>query len=154
MIGSGIFICLRKVRSAGGSARLAFGAWALAEWLTITGALCCAELAAMMRRAADNMFFCARPLAQRLVSSSVVAVLCRATEHDCGGRGRAYRQLHGRVDDRVSDTITSFDPFIWEATRSLFQRNSSSRSAHTYSDLHEHSRIKDGQANPKYFYLH
>src|SRR5438045_9243749 len=51
MIGSGIFIVSAKSSALVGSPGWLLAAWALAGVLTITGALCCAELAAMMPRA-------------------------------------------------------------------------------------------------------
>src|SRR3954463_16579169 len=51
MIGSGIFITSAESAKTIGSPGWLLAAWALAGVLTITGALCCAELAAMMPRA-------------------------------------------------------------------------------------------------------
>ncbi len=57
MIGSGIFITsAESVRLVGAPGWLLV-AWALAGVLTITGALCCAELAAMMPRAGGQYVF-------------------------------------------------------------------------------------------------
>src|ERR1700692_753786 len=51
MIGSGIFIVSAKSAALVGAPGWLLAAWALAGVLTITGALCCAALAAMMPRA-------------------------------------------------------------------------------------------------------
>ena len=51
MIGSGIFITSAESARLIGSPGWLLAAWGLAGLLTITGALCCAELAAMMPRA-------------------------------------------------------------------------------------------------------
>ena len=51
MIGSGIFITSAESSRLVGSPGWLLMAWALAGVLTITGALCCAELAAMWPRA-------------------------------------------------------------------------------------------------------
>src|ERR1700759_4910107 len=51
MIGSGIFITSSESARLVGSPGWLLAAWAVAGVLTITGALCCAELAAMMPRA-------------------------------------------------------------------------------------------------------
>src|SRR5256714_9177128 len=51
MIGSGIFITSAESSRLVGAPGWLLAAWALAGVLTITGALCCAELAAMMPRA-------------------------------------------------------------------------------------------------------
>src|SRR5438067_2050153 len=57
MIGSGIFIVSAKSMTIVGSPGWLLAAWALAGVLTITGALCCAELAAMMPRAGGQYVF-------------------------------------------------------------------------------------------------
>src|SRR5947199_3091558 len=57
MIGSGIFIVSAKSMTILGSPGWLLAAWALAGVLTITGALCCAELAAMMPRAGGQYVF-------------------------------------------------------------------------------------------------
>jgi APA family basic amino acid/polyamine antiporter len=57
MIGSGIFIVSAKSAALVGSPGWLLAAWALAGVLTITGALCCAELAAMMPRAGGQYVF-------------------------------------------------------------------------------------------------
>jgi len=57
MIGSGIFIVSAKSMTLVGSPGWLLAAWAIAGVLTITGALCCAELAAMMPRAGGQYVF-------------------------------------------------------------------------------------------------
>jgi APA family basic amino acid/polyamine antiporter len=57
MIGSGIFITSAESSRLIGSPGWLLVAWALAGVLTITGALCCAELAAMMPRAGGPYVF-------------------------------------------------------------------------------------------------
>jgi APA family basic amino acid/polyamine antiporter len=57
MIGSGIFITSAESARTVGSPGWLMVAWALAGVLTITGALCCAELAAMMPRAGGQYVF-------------------------------------------------------------------------------------------------
>src|SRR5207248_814325 len=57
MIGSGIFIVSAKSSALVGSPGWLLAAWALAGVLTITGALCCAELAAMMPHAGGQYVF-------------------------------------------------------------------------------------------------
>jgi APA family basic amino acid/polyamine antiporter len=57
MIGSGIFITSAESARLVGSPGWLIAAWALAGVLTITGALCCAELAAMMPRAGGQYVF-------------------------------------------------------------------------------------------------
>ncbi|HYJ46787.1 MAG TPA: amino acid permease [Pyrinomonadaceae bacterium] len=57
MIGSGIFITSAESAKTIGSPGWLIAAWALAGVLTITGALCCAELAAMMPRAGGQYVF-------------------------------------------------------------------------------------------------
>jgi basic amino acid/polyamine antiporter, APA family len=57
MIGSGIFIVSAKSMTLVGSPGWLLAAWGIAGILTITGALCCAELAAMMPRAGGQYVF-------------------------------------------------------------------------------------------------
>jgi APA family basic amino acid/polyamine antiporter len=57
MIGSGIFITSAESARTIGSPGWLLVAWALAGLLTITGALCCAELSAMMPRAGGQYVF-------------------------------------------------------------------------------------------------
>ncbi len=57
MIGSGIFITSAESARQIGSPGWLLAAWALAGVLTITGALCCAELAAMWPRAGGQYVF-------------------------------------------------------------------------------------------------
>jgi APA family basic amino acid/polyamine antiporter len=57
MIGSGIFIASAESARLVGAPGWLLAAWALAGLLTITGALCCAELAAMMPRAGGQYVF-------------------------------------------------------------------------------------------------
>jgi APA family basic amino acid/polyamine antiporter len=57
MIGSGIFITSAESSRLVGAPGWLLLAWALAGLLTITGALCCAELAAMMPRAGGQYVF-------------------------------------------------------------------------------------------------
>src|SRR5215813_3004057 len=60
MIGSGIFITSAESARLVGSPGWLIAAWALAGVLTITGALCCAELAAMIPRAGGPYVFLRR----------------------------------------------------------------------------------------------
>jgi APA family basic amino acid/polyamine antiporter len=57
MIGSGIFITSAESARLVGAPGWLLVAWALAGLLTITGALCCAELSAMMPRAGGQYVF-------------------------------------------------------------------------------------------------
>jgi APA family basic amino acid/polyamine antiporter len=57
MIGSGIFIVSAETARLVGAPGLLMLAWALAGVMTITGALCCAELAAAMPRAGGQYVF-------------------------------------------------------------------------------------------------
>jgi APA family basic amino acid/polyamine antiporter len=57
MIGSGIFLASAESTRLVGAPGWMLAAWALAGLLTITGALCCAELAAMMPRAGGQYVF-------------------------------------------------------------------------------------------------
>src|SRR5256885_7727776 len=59
MIGSGIFITSAESSRLSGAPGWLLLGWAFAGLLTITGALCCSELATMMPRAGGGyIFFC------------------------------------------------------------------------------------------------
>src|SRR5438045_8173458 len=59
MIGSGIFITSAESARLSGAPGWLLLAWTIAGLLTITGALCCSELATMMPRAGGvYVFFC------------------------------------------------------------------------------------------------
>ena len=66
MIGSGIFITSAESARLVGAPGWLLMAWALAGVLTITGALCCAELAAMMPRAGGQYVFLREAYGQAL----------------------------------------------------------------------------------------
>src|SRR6202007_2143246 len=57
MIGSGIFITSAETSRLSGAPGWLLLAWAIAGLLTITGALCCSELATMMPRAGGVYVF-------------------------------------------------------------------------------------------------
>ncbi|PYL55597.1 MAG: hypothetical protein DMF29_01635, partial [Verrucomicrobia bacterium] len=57
MIGSGIFITSAESARLSGAPGWLLLAWAIAGLLTITGALCCSELATMMPRAGGVYVF-------------------------------------------------------------------------------------------------
>src|SRR4051794_10013668 len=57
MIGSGIFITSAESARLVGSPGWLLVAWSLAGVMTLTGALCCAELAAMMPKAGGQYVF-------------------------------------------------------------------------------------------------
>ena len=66
MIGSGIFITSAESARLVGAPGWLLVAWALAGVLTITGALCCAELAAMWPRAGGQYVFLREAYGQSL----------------------------------------------------------------------------------------
>ena len=89
MIGSGIFITSAESARLVGSPGWLLVAWALAGLMTVTGALCCAELAAMMPRAGGQYVFLREaygPLAGFLFGWAMFLVV--QTGHDRGRRGR------------------------------------------------------------------
>src|SRR5215211_819272 len=57
MIGSGIFITSAESARLVGAPGWLLVAWALAGLMTVTGAICCGELAAMMPRAGGQYVF-------------------------------------------------------------------------------------------------
>src|SRR5688500_19814319 len=82
MIGSGIFIVSAESSRLVGAPGWLLAAWTLAGVLTITGALCCAELASMMPRAGGQYVFLREaygPATGFLFGWSMVLVIQRGT---------------------------------------------------------------------------
>jgi APA family basic amino acid/polyamine antiporter len=105
MIGSGIFIVSAKSSALVGAPGWLLAAWAIAEVLTITGALCCAELAAMMPRAGGQYVFLREaygPATGFLFGWSLFFVVQTRT---IAAVAVAFARFMGVLTDRVSDKI-------------------------------------------------
>src|SRR5438874_7533934 len=110
MIGSGIFIVSAKSMTIVGSPGWLLAAWALAGVVTITGALCCAELAAMMPRAGGQYVFLREaygPATGFLFGWSLFFVVQTGT---IAAVAVAFARFMGVLTDRVSDEIYIVDP--------------------------------------------
>lgn len=110
MIGSGIFIVSAKSAALVGSPGWLLAAWALAGLLTITGALCCAELAAMMPRAGGQYVFLREaygPATGFLFGWSLFFVVQTGT---IAAVAIAFANFMGVLTDRVSDSIYIIPP--------------------------------------------
>ncbi len=110
MIGSGIFIVSAKSAALVGAPGWLLAAWAIAGVLTITGALCCAELAAMMPRAGGQYVFLREaygPATGFLFGWSLFFVVQTGT---IAAVAIAFANFMGVLTDRVSDKIYIIPP--------------------------------------------
>src|SRR5258706_6740930 len=104
MIGSGIFIVSAKSAALVGAPGWLLAAWAIAGVLTITGALCCAELAAMMPRAGGQYVFLREaygPSAGFLFGWSLLLVVQTGT---IAAVAVAFARFMGALAPRVSES--------------------------------------------------
>src|SRR5215210_2582324 len=102
MIGSGIFIVSAESSRLVGSPGWLLAAWALAGVMTITGAVCCAELAAMMPRAGGQYVFLREaygPATGFLFGWSMLLVIQTGT---IAAVAVAFANFTGVLTDRVS----------------------------------------------------
>jgi APA family basic amino acid/polyamine antiporter len=110
MIGSGIFIVSAKSSAIVGAPGWLLAAWAIAGVLTITGALCCAELAAMMPRAGGQYVFLREAYGRStgfLFGWSLFFVVQTGT---IAAVAVAFANFMGVLTDRVSDSIYIIRP--------------------------------------------
>src|SRR6267142_6685083 len=110
MIGSGIFIVSAKSAALVGAPGWLLAAWAVAGVLTITGALCCAELAAMMPRAGGQYVFLREaygPATGFLFGWSLFFVVQTGT---IAAVAVAFANFMGVLTNRVSDSIYLIPP--------------------------------------------
>jgi Amino acid transporters len=142
MIGSGIFITSAESARLVGAPGWLLAAWALAGVLTITGALCCAELAAMMPRAGGQYVFLREaynPALGFLFGWSLFLVIQTGT---IAAVAIAFANFMGVLTDKVSAGSYFIEPiiiiksfFAWAnsilqpATPSAFRPNNSSPSS-------------------------
>ncbi|HEX8494123.1 MAG TPA: amino acid permease [Pyrinomonadaceae bacterium] len=111
MIGSGIFITSAESARLVGSPGWLLAAWALAGVLTITGALCCAELAAMMPRAGGQYVFLREaygPATGFLFGWSLFLVIQTGT---IAAVAVAFARFMGVLTPAVSETNYIIAPF-------------------------------------------
>ncbi|HYP54066.1 MAG TPA: amino acid permease [Pyrinomonadaceae bacterium] len=110
MIGSGIFLVSAESSRLVGSPGWLLAAWALAGVLTITGALCCAELAAMMPRAGGQYVFLREaysPAVGFLFGWSLLLVIQTGT---IAAVAIAFANFMGVLTDTVSSTSYLVEP--------------------------------------------
>ena len=110
MIGSGIFIVSAESARLVGAPGWLLAAWALAGALTITGALCCAELAAMMPRAGGQYVFLREayhPAIGFLFGWSLFIVIQTGT---IAAVAVAFANFLGVFTDKVSPTRYLIEP--------------------------------------------
>ncbi|HVS21432.1 MAG TPA: amino acid permease, partial [Pyrinomonadaceae bacterium] len=112
MIGSGIFITSAESSRLVGSPGWLLAAWALAGVMTITGALCCAELAAMMPRAGGQYVFLGKaysPGTGFLFGWSLFLVIQTGT---IAAVAIAFANFTGVLTDSISATRYIIQPFV------------------------------------------
>lgn len=105
MIGSGIFIVSAKSAALVGAPGWLLAAWAIAGVLTITGALCCSELAAMMPHAGGQYVFLRKaygPATGFLFGWSLFFVVQTGT---IAAVAVAFANFMGVLTGRVSENI-------------------------------------------------
>lgn len=113
MIGSGIFITSAESARLIGSPGWLLAAWALAGVLTITGALCCAELAAMMPRAGGQYVFLRQaysPATGFLFGWSLLLVIQTGT---IAAVAVAFANFMGVLTDKVAGDKYIIEPIVF-----------------------------------------
>ena len=112
MIGSGIFIVSAESSRLVGSPGWLLMAWALAGVLTITGALCCAELAAMWPRAGGQYVFLREaygPATGFLFGWGLFLIIQTGT---IAAVAVAFANFTGALTDWISGDWYLVDPFV------------------------------------------
>ncbi|HKQ53694.1 MAG TPA: amino acid permease [Pyrinomonadaceae bacterium] len=112
MIGSGIFITSAESARTVGAPGWLLAAWALAGVLTITGALCCAELAAMMPRAGGQYVFLREaygPATGFLFGWSLFFVIQTGT---IAAVAVAFARFLGVIAPGISESTYLVEPFV------------------------------------------
>jgi APA family basic amino acid/polyamine antiporter len=113
MIGSGIFIVSAESSRLVGAPGWLLAAWAIAGLMTITGALCCAELAAMMPRAGGQYVFLREaygPATAFLFGWSLLLVIQTGT---IAAVAIAFANFTGVLTDRVSASTYIIAPIVF-----------------------------------------
>ena len=113
MIGSGIFIVSAESSRLVGSPGWLLVAWAVAGVMTITGALCCAELAAMMPRAGGQYVFLREaygPATAFIFGWSLLLVIQTGT---IAAVAIAFANFTGVLTERVSATTYVIAPVVF-----------------------------------------
>ncbi len=155
MIGSGIFITSAESARLIGAPGWLLLAWALAGLLTITGALCCAELAAMMPRAGGQYVFLREaygPLFGFLFGWAIFLVV--QTGHHRRRRSRLC-QIHWRArssdrDEQLSDRADSPRKQLCDQP---FHRATRRRRLDPPADLEQHPRPGAWEIGAELFHL-
>ena len=113
MIGSGIFLVSAESSRLVGTPGWLLAAWAIAGLMTITGALCCAELAAMMPRAGGQYVFLREaygPATAFLFGWSLLLVIQTGT---IAAVAIAFANFTGALTERVSATTYIIAPIVF-----------------------------------------
>lgn len=112
MIGSGIFLVSSESSRLVGSPGWLLAAWTIAGLMTITGALCCAELAAMMPRAGGQYVFLREaygPATAFLFGWALLLVIQTGT---IAAVAIAFANFAGVLTERVSPTTYIVRPIV------------------------------------------
>jgi len=135
MIGSGIFITSAESSRLVGSPGWLLMAWALAGVLTITGALCCAELAAMWPRAGGQYVFL----------------------REAYGPSIGFLFGWGKILDWAFDDPQAFQTricVIQRIRRQCFNSTTTGGGHDSISHVHQHSRAANRSDNSERIHIH
>src|SRR5215213_7723909 len=112
MIGSGIFITSAESSRLVGSPGWLLAAWALAGVLTITGALCCAELAAMWPRAGGQYVFLREAYGPSIGFLFGWGLFLIIQTGSIAAVAVAFANFSGALTDWISGDWYLVDPFV------------------------------------------
>lgn len=113
MIGSGIFITSAESARLVGAPGWLLAAWTLAGVLTITGALCCAELAAMMPQAGGQYVFLREAYGPAVGFLFGWAFLIVVQTGTIAAVAVAFANFAGVLTDAISPTSFIIEPIIF-----------------------------------------
>ena len=155
MIGSGIFITSAESARLTGAPGWLLLAWAIAGLMTITGALCCSELAAMMPRAGGVYVFLREAYGPSIgflfgwtlflvIQTGTIAAVAIAFAKFVGVFAPAIATDHYLVPP---------DPSLRRLRHQSFDRATRGRRPDSVAHLDKHARSRDRKVCPEHIYL-
>ncbi len=155
MIGSGIFITSAESARLIGAPGWLLLAWAVAGLMTITGALCCSELATMMPRAGGVYVFLARSLRTGGRFSFWLDFVSRHPDGNDRSGGDCVCKIPRRFhfSSRAGELFGPAD-LVRQSLRDQFiHRTNRCHRADRIAHLDEHARARDRQDCPKHIHV-